>query len=175
MTTKTKEKSKNKGGRPTKLTPELQERICEFIRGGNYFSTACFAVGLGETTFYKWMERGEEKKVGGEGVKVESPFKEFREAIKKAEAEAEVERVARIREAGVGGAVIKTIRYTRKDGTEVEETNLTRPAWEADMTHLERRTPDRWGRRQEIVGKGGRPVEFRVTYDKENPENPEKV
>ena len=43
MTTETKTL-----GRPTDLTPELQEKICSIIADGNYIETACNAVGIAQ-------------------------------------------------------------------------------------------------------------------------------
>ena len=45
-------------GRPSKLSPEIQERICSALRGGNYESAAAAAGGVGSSTFHRWMERG---------------------------------------------------------------------------------------------------------------------
>lgn len=117
--------------RPTKLTPELLERVILAIRAGNYAKTACEMVGIGETTFYRWME---------DGAKDDAKplFREFRESIKRAEAEAEVRSVALIRQAADGGT------------------------WQAAAWYLERKHGDRWGRndklRQEISGPEGKPV-----------------
>ena len=36
--------------RPTKCTPELTEKICEYLASGCYVCTACQAVGISETT-----------------------------------------------------------------------------------------------------------------------------
>jgi transposase len=117
--------------RPTKLTPELLDRITLAIRAGNYAKTACEMVGIGETTFYRWMEEGE-KDTG------KKEFREFRESIKRAEAEAEVRSVALIRQAADGGT------------------------WQAAAWYLERKHGDRWGRndkiRQEVTGANGAPV-----------------
>ncbi len=78
-------------GRPSKLTPELRERICEYIRAGNYLSTACEACGISRQTYLNWMERGEKAR-GGE-------FLDFFDAVKKAEKEAEIRNVAIINKA----------------------------------------------------------------------------
>ncbi len=98
--------------RPTGLTPDVQERICQAIRAGAPPETAAVYAGIGKSTYYAWMRRGER----GAG-----PFVEFREAIKKALAEFEVRTVTLVQQAA--------------------------PAdWQAAMTLLERRFPDRWGR-----------------------------
>ena len=67
------------GGRPTKLTPELEAEILELIGGyGLTYTDACRCVGLAETTFYKWKQRGQET---GRGL-----FREFIQKLGEAEA-----------------------------------------------------------------------------------------
>uniref|UniRef100_A0A6H1ZL13 Uncharacterized protein n=1 Tax=viral metagenome TaxID=1070528 RepID=A0A6H1ZL13_9ZZZZ len=132
----------NKGGQPTKLTPDRQAIIIEFIESGNYISTACDAAGITRQTYLNWLEWGEEEAKNGGGL-----YFNFFEAIKKAQAQAEAERVARVRAAGIGGGVSKRRVTTFKDGTETIEETFQTPQWLADMTHLERRHPERWGRR----------------------------
>jgi transposase len=77
------------GGRPTTLTPEIQERIISLILNGNYARTAALCVGVTETTFYRWLQRGE---LEGSGL-----YWEFGEALKAAEAQAEAEAVGEVR------------------------------------------------------------------------------
>lgn len=73
-------------GRNTKLTPELQERLCSAISAGNYYEAACSYAGIDYTTFWGWMKRGEK---AGKGV-----FFDFFKAIQKAQADSEVSIVA---------------------------------------------------------------------------------
>lgn len=117
--------------RPTKLTPEITERICMAIRAGNYAKVAAAMAGIGETTYYKWLEMAELPTAKKE-------YKEFRESIERAEAEAEVVAIARIRQAADNGD------------------------WKAAGWYLERKHGERWGRndklRQEITGANGAPV-----------------
>ena len=102
--------------RPTGLTPAVQERICTAIRAGAPPETAAVYAGIGKSTYYAWMRRGER----GTG-----PFVEFREAIKKALADFEVRNVTIVQQAA--------------------------PAdWKAAMPLLERRFPERWGRRDRV-------------------------
>ena len=68
-------------GRPTKLTPERQNRLVEAIQAGNYYKVACAAAGIDYSTFRLWMQAGEAKK--------NPRFSEFFEAITRAEAAAE--------------------------------------------------------------------------------------
>jgi transposase len=105
-------------GRKIKLTPELTERICEFIAKGNYIATACQAAGIGKRTYYDWLERGErDLKDGTEGVYVH-----FSLATKKADVEAEQHLIGIIREASLTGP-----QY-----------------WTAAARIMESRWPDRW-------------------------------
>lgn len=76
----------NKGGRPTKLTPEIQVELVKYIKAGNYYSDACEYVGIDYRTFRNWMKKGEEAKTG--------QFFQFFHAIKKAEAESKIRMVA---------------------------------------------------------------------------------
>jgi hypothetical protein len=102
-------------GRPTKLTPELQKKIVKLVRDGNYFETAAQAAGIAKSTLYDWLKRGEAG---------EEPFAEFSNALKKAEAEAEVD-------------VVATIRAGLRDA----------PQWQSAMTFAERRWASRYARR----------------------------
>ena len=105
-------------GRPTKLTPQLQEKLCKYIAAGNYLVTACNAVGINPETLRRWEDWALEEQSNSGGI-----YNDLYVALKKAEAEAEARRVARIEASGKTGN------------------------WLADMTHLERRHPDRWGRK----------------------------
>jgi hypothetical protein len=108
-------------GRRSKLTPEVQETIVQVIRAGNYAYVAAEYAGIGQTTFYRWLELGEQEEFG--------PYREFRDAVKRAEREAEIRAVA-------------TVQQHMK-------TN-----WQAAMTYLERKFPSRWGRRMDVTSDG---------------------
>jgi transposase len=101
-------------GRPTKLTPDTQAAICDAIRAGNYAETAAACAGVGRTTFYTWLKRGENEATG--------KYRDFRDAVKSAESVAEARAVSEVRAAGC-------------------------ESWQASMTWLERKFPERWGRR----------------------------
>lgn len=122
--------------RPTKLNAETQERIITAIRAGNYIETAAAYAGINKTTLYDWMKRGEREKqrVAKDARlkirKAEQPFVEFSNAVQRALAEAEVRDVAIIAKAA-------------------EEQ------WQAAAWRLERKFPEKWGKRQiEIEHKG---------------------
>jgi len=82
-------KGRKTGGRPTKLTPEIQEKIVQVIRAGNYAEVAAAYAGISNKTFYLWKQKGEDQP--------DSAYGEFLHAIKKAEADSEAEAVAQIK------------------------------------------------------------------------------
>lgn len=58
-------------GRRSKLTPEVQERICAVIAYGGYDKDAAAAVDIRPETLCEWMRKGEE---GGEGREAYTQF-----------------------------------------------------------------------------------------------------
>jgi hypothetical protein len=112
-----------KRGRPSKLTKQIQDELVELLENGNYQTTAATVVGISRSTLSRWLQLGAEHQATGE----DSIYRSFRTAIKKAEAAAEVAAVKCVVEAGA----------TR---------------WQASMTYLERKFPQRWsrGERREI-------------------------
>ena len=133
-------------GRPTKLTPQVQARIVQAIVGGNDITVAAAYAGIGKTTFYEWLERGRKEAARlaassrAKPKDSETPFAEFADAIQKAQADAETRNVALIAKAA-------------QEGT-----------WTAAAWWLERKHPDRWGRkdRHEVTGKDGNDITITV-------------
>lgn len=85
------ETPKRKRGRPTKLTPELIERVASVVRVGNYLDTAARYCGIDKVTFYSWMKRGHAQKSG--------LFRDFLNALEEAQAAADVRDHAHIAQA----------------------------------------------------------------------------
>jgi DNA invertase Pin-like site-specific DNA recombinase len=83
-------------GRRLKLTPKLQDRIVGLIELGNYDYVAAQAAGIGKSTFYRWLERGEKAQSG--------IYREFWEAVTAAQAKAEVVNLGRIMKAAANGS-----------------------------------------------------------------------
>ena len=116
------------GGRPTKLNFDTHNKIITAIRAGNYIETAAAYAGIDKSTLYDWLKRGEREKqrvAQNPRYKIrksEKPYVEFSNAVEKALAEAEVRDVAIIAKAA-------------------EEQ------WQAAAWRLERKFPDRWGRK----------------------------
>ena len=78
--------------RTTILNQLIQSVMVEAIEGGNYATTAAEAAGIGKSTHYEWMEKGEQ------GIE---PYAEYADAIKKAEAIAESNAVKVIKAASL--------------------------------------------------------------------------
>lgn len=104
-------------GRRSRLNPALVDQLCALLRAGNFIEAACGAVGLGVTTFHRWMREAEEPDASDE-------LRQFRLAVKRARAEAEVEALRHIQAAAARGT------------------------WQAAAWFLERSYPERWGRRR---------------------------
>jgi hypothetical protein len=78
--------------RPTKFTPDLQDRICQLIAAGNTIEVSAQAAGIAERTFHDWMARDR------------APFLAFQEAVDKAHAESEAILVSRVAAAARNGS-----------------------------------------------------------------------
>lgn len=122
-------------GRPTKLTEARKKKIVAAIRKGNFAQIAAAANGITEQTYYNWLKRGSEDAAADDPDRQGSIYAEFFEAVKSAEAEAELKKV---------------------DGLNTTATGWQRHAW-----WLERRFPKRWGQKQslELSGPEGAPIE----------------
>ena len=70
---------KKKVGRPSKLTPEVKERLTDALRKGAYKDDACAYAGISKATFYHWLELGELRSKG--------EYKEFLDAVNTANSE----------------------------------------------------------------------------------------
>lgn len=111
-----------KRGRKSKLTKELIKEASDIIKMGNYTETVCDYLGISKNTWYRWMKEGEQAKRGLKS--------EFSDAIKKAQAHAEIRNLA----------IIET---------------AAKEEWQAAAWYLERKFPKKWGRQKvEIEHKG---------------------
>lgn len=119
-------------GRPSKLTPDLQARLVEIFQiGQTSIETACDYVGIGTTTYHRWMQEN----------------REFRDAIQKARAEAVTGYLAVIRKAANSGQWqaaawwlerVLPAQYGRKSQVEV----LTPDVIEREIARLEAELAD---------------------------------
>lgn len=120
-------------GAPSKFSEERAERLLQAVRGGNYLKTACAFAGVDYTTLRRWVHKADEPSAPQE-------YRDFRDALEKARADAEVASLAKIHKAANEGQ------------------------WQAAAWFLERSMPDRWAKKDrtqiEVTGEGGGPVKI---------------
>jgi len=75
--------------RPSKLTNEVVDKMCEAIRAGSFPESAAAFAGISVRTFWRWYERGKKVRCG--------VYKRFVAAIDKAERDGEVALAAMVR------------------------------------------------------------------------------
>ena len=142
--------------RPTKLTPDVIEDICNWLKLGYYQEDAATMAGISASTFYDWMKKGDEGQKALESgtssslpaiqedgeVEIVDMYSEFSEAVKKARAEAE-------------GAHIMNIRKAADNGV-----------WQASAWFLERSFPKKWGKKNPdlMEEESDGPITFVVKY-----------
>lgn len=108
--------------RKTKLTKDLIKEAERLLRAGNYTVTVCQFLGISERTWYNWLNEGEKDlEAGKNNLKVQ-----FFQSVKKAESTSEIRNV-------------QVVQNAAQEGD-----------WKAAMTYLERKFPDRWGRREKV-------------------------
>lgn len=49
--------AKSKGGRPSKFTPEIQERIFDIVSNGGFYTAAAEGVGISRSTLNDWLNK----------------------------------------------------------------------------------------------------------------------
>jgi hypothetical protein len=119
-------------GRHSKLTPDVQTKIVAALKAGAYFDDAIAYAGVGKSTAYHWLKRGEP----GTTVRGDARYRAFREAVEQARASARVEAVLVIKQAARAGQ------------------------WQASAWFLERTEPGKWGRKDRVTleGDGTKPL-----------------
>jgi len=126
-----------------KINEQMITDLAKYIRSGTYNFVAAENVGIDESTYYRWLRMAEKAKSG--------IFHQLSQAIKKARADAETERVAKIREYGMGERVCKRTTITRRNGDVEVIEDYGHGDWQALAWHLERQYPDRWGKREQVA------------------------
>ena len=127
-------KKARKRGRKTIFTPEIQNRIVQSLLACNYVETACAFAGIGVTAFYDWLNRG---------ARGQKPFDEFSKAVRDAQAQAEMKLIISIEKKANGRAP----KFDMK-GKVIEQA--IESDWRAGAWILERKFPERWGKRDQV-------------------------
>lgn len=143
-----------RAGRPTKLTPAVQEALVDLLKKGVTRQAAAAAVGIGYATLTEWVARGERR---DPDRRTGEDFAEFAAVLRGAEAEFEALTIARLQEYAAAGA---------------------NPDWRAQAWLLERRFSEQWGNRgkqevnQRVSGPDGKPLSAVVGVVVLPPEDP---
>lgn len=124
---------------------ELVQQICSYLEAGNYLQTACHAVGITQTTYYRWLGIGNEVNTL---VEARPDADELKERMMQGELvlglHADQVRCFEFRERVL-------IASARSEAFAVAMVRKHMPdQWTAAMTFLERRFPNRWKRREQI-------------------------
>lgn len=169
----------DENGDPTGDIVEITvaDQIISDVRAGLYAERAARRAGIATSTFYDWEKRGREaRRQIDAGQTTLSQLRvnerrclEFSEAVEQAEAEWEARANVDLERLSRGGvAIVETTVKVGPDGNVLEErtkTSHTLPDAATIEWRLERRFPDRYGRRTKIegTGEGGAvPVELRA-------------
>ena len=126
-------------GRPSKLTPDLFDRLLEQVEKGAYVEVAAQAVGVHKTTLYDWAKQGQKDLEAG----VESLYARVAE---------ELPRRAAILEIELGHQWRKIAMGKEKTGN-----------WLALSELLARQHPERWGKKIEVKNETTVTHEFAYT------------
>lgn len=139
--------AKKTGRKVMEVDDPRVERLVDALKAGNFIDHACDYAGIGRSTIYRWLDRGQNEydriEAGGEPDPIEAQYLELWDTIKKARAGAFVRNVALIQQAANNGT------------------------WQAAAWWLERTAPAQYGRRlsAEITGAEGEPIAVSVTVD----------
>lgn len=132
MAEKRNKRGRPKMGRPSKITPELQAELIKWLNAGNYIETAAHLAGVSKQTVYAWLKKGQKQSRG--------QFRDFLDAVKKAEAGAEARLLLLVEKAAAKN-------------------------WQAAAWRLERKHPERWGRKDTFTGKLDHNHKGKVAHD----------
>ncbi|MEV7011974.1 hypothetical protein [Streptosporangium sp. NPDC051022] len=120
-----------RGGRPTKLTPQVQAGLVAALQAGHSIASAAALAGISERSVHAWRARGEDDDAPEE-------FLQFAQALTHARAKAcEILLTAAFRDA-IGG--IEISHTIRPDGTET--VRITPPNGRLALELLSRMSPE---------------------------------
>lgn len=134
----------NKPGRPVMLDndPEKIDLLFKALQTGAYLETAIRYAGISKTAIYLWLKKGhaavDRQEKGEPSREDDTTYVEFMYRLEKAMAESEMRDLLNIANAAV-------------------------ESWQASAWRLERRFPEKYGRRiQEVSGVGGGPIQLQA-------------
>lgn len=169
-------------GRPTSLTDRVEETLLGLFMEGLPVDTACALAGINPATFYRWMQRGEDARetldATGSLPPEEERFRDFRESVLDARAQAEQRMVGIVWQAASGGNLVSEEPVLDLSGNPVFDENgkamyrrsYSTPDGRLAMQYLQRARAHNWAQQAanvnakvEVSGPGGGPVEVEHT------------
>lgn len=152
-----------------RLTDEKIDRLADLVRLGHYLESAAALVGVGRTSFYRWLAEGARLRESPP-ARPSSPERRlmaFHERIEAAAAQSEHSGLAAIAMAGTQRQTSHVTTTTASpDGTTVVTRTEDRPPdWRATAWRMERRFGRRWALQAavELSGPEGGPVPVTVS------------
>lgn len=168
-----------KPGRPSLLTPAVEDVLVAATRAGAPMLDAAANAGISVRVFERWMMRGREEQEARDDGEApdpeEQPYVDLNAKVMLARAQFRVRAVANIQRSAQGGIVTETTtrRYPDPEtGEMVEEVTVKRtaPDWKASAFLLERLHRGVFGRQQEVTvtGADGGPVQVEHSVNLED-------
>lgn len=142
MSEKNEPKFKKAGAKP-KISQEIIDKICNTLRAGSYLETAAAMAGVGKTSLFKWLKKG--------NAQPNSIYGQLLNSVERAQAESEVRDLLNIDASAMG----RKAEYERDkqgnlvydgEGNPIIIKYGAKPSWQASAWRLERKHPKRWGR-----------------------------
>jgi hypothetical protein len=168
-------------GRPSKIDQVVRhrpdgspvtagEQVVERVQLGMDLQVAADSAGISRSTLHNWRLTGARHRAeAAQGKKLtpaQARLADFLDALERAEAEAEANRLAIVQRAATGGAqVVKVTEKVDAQGQLLERTTVTEtlaPQWTAAAWWLERRRG--YVKRYELTGAEGAPADSLRTY-----------
>jgi len=130
-----KRAKKLEAGRPTSLTPELINEMCQYLEYGVYMETAAALCGISRNSFLIWLKRGRREE---DGI-----FFEFKQRVEAAMAKSELKDVKNIDDQAARDWRASAwrlerknaIRWGKKDTLKVENDETKKSNFDGDNIH----------------------------------------
>lgn len=140
------EKKKSTRGRPCSLDRNVIELIASGVAQGMTKRSACMVAGVPQSSFCRWMERGQSGKSG--------IYWELWNKVKDAEESAKQYHLDLLKEHATGGRIVRRVQERRNEKGEligtVETIEQLPPSLQASIWYLERNFPEEFGPRQRV-------------------------
>ncbi|MFK0203430.1 hypothetical protein [Streptomyces lavendulae] len=150
---------RRRGGRPTKLSPEVVDRLTAASKAGSPTRIAAGYAGISERSFMNWMARGRRAveardEDDRQPDKADLPYVALFEQVSQARSEAALQALVQIRAAARDRVVLdrETIRHDPKTGEVVfyrKERRVQAGDWRAAAWFLEHVYPQHYGRNRQ--------------------------